>query len=192
LPPPLKHAGGRPPKLQVVGESDAPRSIPAEIETVEQVVDAALIIPRPELPPAPVQGTGAAAWRRLCNSNAELVGEMCLHFHKTSHKATELKYKSILGGLGFGFPKQSTLSEWKKRVMKNEPPRGVPGGNRVAILSEAERNHLMDAIYGIGNDGAKVGLKLVRRLTTAILAVSGKAYISGGVSLKSLVSASFY
>jgi hypothetical protein len=131
------------------------------------------------LPPAPVQGTGAAAWRRLCNSNAELVGEMCLHFHKTSHKATELKYKSILGGLGFGFPKQSTLSEWKKRVMKNEPPRGVPGGNRVAILSEAERNHLIDAIYGIGNAGAKVGLKLVRRLTTAILAVSGKAYISG-------------
>jgi hypothetical protein len=95
-----------------------------------------------------------------------------LAFHKTS-------YKSILGGLGFGFPKQSTLSEWKKRVMKNEPPRGVPGGNRVAILSEAERNHLIDAIYGIGNAGAKVGLKLVRRLTTAILAVSGKAYISG-------------
>jgi hypothetical protein len=57
-----------------------------------------------ELPPAPVQGTGAAAWCRLCNSNAELVGEMCLHFHKTSYKATELKYKSILGGLGFGFP----------------------------------------------------------------------------------------
>jgi hypothetical protein len=88
LPPPLKHAGGRPPKLQVVGESDAPRSMPAEIETVEQVVDAALIIPRPELPPAPVQGTVAAAWRRLCNSNAELVGEMCLHFHKTSYKAS--------------------------------------------------------------------------------------------------------
>jgi hypothetical protein len=76
--------------------------------------------------------------------------------------------------------------------MKNEPPRGVPGRNRIAILSEAERNHLMDAIYGVGNAGAKVGLKLVRWLTTAILAVSGKAYISGGVSLKSLVSASFY
>jgi hypothetical protein len=55
----------------------------------------------------------------------------------------------------------------------------MPGRNRIAILLEAEYNHLIGTIYRIGNASAKVRLKLVHWLTIAILAVSGKAYISG-------------
>jgi hypothetical protein len=163
----------------LVVELGAPPVAPPAVETLEQVVADSLLVKPPSLPLAPLLGKGAASWRRLNENHAQLVGEICLHLAKTSFKATKLKYEKTLEELGFAFPPQQTLSEWKARVLLNQPARGVPGGNKVAILSVTERKQLIDALFGIGNAGAKVGLKLVKRLTTAILALSGKAYISG-------------
>ncbi len=181
MPPPV-HAGGRPVKQLAVGlvvELGAPPVAPPAVETLEQVVADSLLVKPPSLPLAPLLGKGAASWRRLNENHAQLVGEMCLHLAKARFKAAKLKYEKTLEELGFAFPPQQTLSEWKARVLLNQPARGVPGGNKVAILSVTERKQLIDALFGIGNAGAKVGLKLVKRLTTAILALSGKAYISG-------------
>lgn len=96
-----------------------------------------------------------------------------------SYKATQLKFEGDLKRLGFSFPPQQTLSNWKNKVLLNQPARETQGGHRKAFLEVEEFNQLHDTISGVQAAGGVVTWHLVRRLVVAQLAYAGKAFVSG-------------